>query len=64
MCVCLCVWVCACECWCLKRPEAADPPGVEVIGSCELPVVGSRSSVRAISTLNQLAYLIIFVFCV
>lgn len=41
MCMSLCV--CAYECGCPGSPEASDPPGAEVAGSCEQLCMGAKS---------------------
>lgn len=39
-CGCVCVHVCARKYRFLKRPEASDPPGAQIIDGCELCGVG------------------------
>jgi hypothetical protein len=41
--MCMCVFVCGlcvCECRCSQRPEALNPAGAGVTGSCELLTMG------------------------
>ena len=52
MCVCACVCVHACDCMCLRRPEASKSPGAGVTGSFKLLGTESRSSAKAVCTLN------------